>query len=192
MVSVWFRVGKLAQTARNTFRFPLSRALLPVPAPVDKLELAMKVRPFISRDMPSILALQAGGGISESWREADYMRLAQSGGLVLVAQLDEESLSTVIGFLALRRASDEAEIVALAVDARYRRLGAGRALVCKTCEWTRSQAIASVYLEVRASNTAARSLYSTAGFRLHYERKDYYDNPQEAACVMTFNARFLD
>ncbi|MGH9444397.1 MAG: GNAT family N-acetyltransferase [Terriglobia bacterium] len=149
----------------------------------------MRIRPFTPPDIPSILAIQAGAGLGDGWRETDYLALAHSEGLIVVAEAEEETASTLIGFLALRRALDEAEILTLAVDARHRRLGAGRALVRAACEWMRVQGIATAYLEVRASNAAAIRLYSSAGFAFHSARKGYYHNPEDAACIMRLNIR---
>ena len=39
-------------------------------------------------------------------------------------------------------------------------------------------------LEVRASNTAARSLYETLGFRVEGIRRDYYRAPREDALIL--------
>jgi ribosomal-protein-alanine N-acetyltransferase len=40
------------------------------------------------------------------------------------------------------------------------------------------------FLEVRASNLAARELYASLGFTVHSTRKKYYQNPEEDALVM--------
>jgi ribosomal-protein-alanine N-acetyltransferase len=41
----------------------------------------------------------------------------------------------------------------------------------------------SVFLEVRESNVAARSLYEKAGFEQEGRRKSYYTNPMEDAVL---------
>jgi [ribosomal protein S18]-alanine N-acetyltransferase len=142
----------------------------------------MRVRPFTPRDVPSVLAIQATAGIGDGWNEANYLNLASSGGFVAVAE-EGEPLH-LLGFVALRRAFDEAEILSLAVDAPYRRRGTGRALVRSACEWMRREGIAAAWLEVRASNLAAIRLYSSTGFRFHSARKWYYRNPDEDADIM--------
>jgi ribosomal-protein-alanine N-acetyltransferase len=40
------------------------------------------------------------------------------------------------------------------------------------------------WLEVRASNSAARSLYEKLGFEVLGVRKNYYERPREDALVM--------
>ena len=44
--------------------------------------------------------------------------------------------------------------------------------------------IENILLEVRESNTAARSLYDSLGFRPVGVRKNYYKNPVENAILM--------
>jgi ribosomal-protein-alanine N-acetyltransferase len=44
----------------------------------------------------------------------------------------------------------------------------------------------SVFLEVRESNTAARTLYERAGFEQSGRRESYYTNPPEDAILYRF------
>jgi ribosomal protein S18 acetylase RimI-like enzyme len=73
----------------------------------------------------------------------------------------------------------EREILNLAVDAPYRRLGiAGRLL---RAELRRG---GIHLLEVRESNHAAQALYQKFGFEQIGQRPGYYQSPVEAAIVM--------
>jgi ribosomal-protein-alanine N-acetyltransferase len=98
------------------------------------------------------------------------------GFLLLVA--DPE-----LGFLAWREiASGEFEILNLAVARAARRRGVGQALLdaaLRPGRW---------FLEVRASNAAARAFYRQAGFGELGERVRYYRDPEENAVVLTFQS----
>ena len=71
------------------------------------------------------------------------------------------------------RRAPEAEIHTIGVDPAYRRLGIGRALLRGLLE-VADAARATVFLEVRTDNDAARALYEAAGFSVAGVRKRYY------------------
>jgi ribosomal-protein-alanine acetyltransferase len=84
----------------------------------------------------------------------------------------------VAGFLVSRPTSpDEREILNIAVAPEFRRTGVASKLIGSLTDRT-------VFLEVRVSNAAARSLYGKLGFDEVGTRRDYYDNPSEDAIVM--------
>jgi len=85
---------------------------------------------------------------------------------------------TADGFILVRQAAGEAEILTLAVAPAARRRGLGRALV--------NQALASLdhadlFLEVAADNAAAIALYEGAGFAAVGRRRGYYARPEGRA-----------
>ncbi len=93
----------------------------------------------------------------------------------------------VVGFCVTREIGPaiaeepaEREILNIAVHAHFRRRGIATSLL--TNELNRS---ATHFLEVRESNYTARRLYEKLGFRAVATRKQYYENPSEAAVVMT-------
>lgn len=72
----------------------------------------------------------------------------------------------------------------LAVDPEFRRQGIGKALVKSIIAYLREKEVEDVSLEVRASNRAAREMYSGLGFREDRIIKGYYPNGEDAI-VMT-------
>ena len=90
----------------------------------------------------------------------------------------------VIGFVILRRAADEGELLQVAVDKESQRRGVASKLIESAFSWARSVGIDSIYLEVRESNEAASGLYRKHGFYPVGERKNYYAMPTEDAVVM--------
>lgn len=93
----------------------------------------------------------------------------------------------VFGFLTLRCAADEAEILTLAVRATVRRRKIASSLLSDAVRFCRSRAIAHIYLEVAEDNVAARALYEKHSFRIFGHRARYYvakGQPPGSALIM--------
>jgi ribosomal-protein-alanine N-acetyltransferase len=84
------------------------------------------------------------------------------------------SSSRPIGFITVRRAADEAEVLTMAVHPRHRRSGVGRLLLDAALRHLYAERVRTVYLEVDPSNESALALYRRAGFETVGERADYY------------------
>jgi [ribosomal protein S18]-alanine N-acetyltransferase len=92
------------------------------------------------------------------------------------------------GFILIRSAGGEAEILTLAVRPAARRKGLGAALV--TAGAQAMQGAETMFLEVAVSNAAARALYTRLGFTKAGERKGYYvrsGQPPEDALILRCN-----
>jgi len=123
-------------------------------------------------DLPAIHVIQASSAEAAQWDPAQYLEYD-----FFVATAD----GVVAGFLVARMlAPGECEILNLAVSPEWRRRGVARALVAALLEAFRGD----VFLEVRPSNDAARTLYRSMGFEELLLRPDYYESPLEAAIVM--------
>lgn len=90
----------------------------------------------------------------------------------------------VAAFCAFWLVVDQVHINNLAVRPEMRRRGLGSRLLDAVMKEAGKLGAASLMLEVRESNTAARHLYETAGFNVHSVRKSYYTNPVEDALVL--------
>lgn len=69
---------------------------------------------------------------------------------------------------------DEATLFNIAVDPAYQRRGLGRALLEHLIAELEAKDVFTLWLEVRASNTAARALYESLGFNEATIRRNYY------------------
>ena len=78
------------------------------------------------------------------------------------------------GFALGRVASDEAELLTLAVDPAHRRMGVGERCLAAFELEARNQGAARAFLEVAATNKAAHALYVKAGWQKDGLRKAYY------------------
>lgn len=84
--------------------------------------------------------------------------------------------------MALRIAA-EWELENIVIVPAERRRGLANQLLEVLVAAARSTNSESLFLEVRESNLAARSLYEKAGFQLTGSRKSYYSNPPEDAVL---------
>lgn len=90
----------------------------------------------------------------------------------------------IAGFGGLWAVADEGQVTNIAVREKYRRQGCGELLVRALLESSWRKGLATVFLEVRWSNEAARQLYEKLGFSVLGTRKAYYDNPTENGYIM--------
>ena len=95
-----------------------------------------------------------------------------------------QASSVVVGAALLRIVAGEGELLRIAVHPDRQRLGIGRALLRAVLSAIADACPLGVYLEVRASNVAARHLYARQGFVESGRRRDYYDAPREDAILM--------
>jgi ribosomal-protein-alanine N-acetyltransferase len=92
-----------------------------------------------------------------------------------------EGTKGVQGFLIAQVIAPEWEIENIAIAADARRRGLGTRLLGEFLDHARAEGAQAVFLEVRESNQAARSLYEKWAFVESGRRIRYYQNPQEDA-----------
>ena len=97
----------------------------------------------------------------------------------------KEEINNDVG---MKMVLDEADITNVAVLPSHRKKGIAGKLLKQLLEEAKKQNLHSIYLEVRASNIAAVTLYEHAGFKEVGQRKNYYDNPREDAILMLWEA----
>ena len=78
------------------------------------------------------------------------------------------------GFAVVQVVADQAELLTIAVAPAARRLGIGAQLMAQVMELARARGAVELFLEVDATNRAARALYEQCGFTLSGQRKGYY------------------
>ncbi len=98
------------------------------------------------------------------------------------ASLDEE----LIGYAGLAKSPlvSQADIQTIAVSATHRGKGLGRALMNSLLAEARRSGLREIFLEVRADNPTAQSLYLSLGFEQIDLRKRYYQPDDIDAVVM--------
>lgn len=84
-----------------------------------------------------------------------------------------------VGFLAIQDLLGELEITNIAVLRAYQ----GKGYASQLIQFLEDDDL-PIFLEVRESNLAAQALYRKFAFKQVGKRKDYYQNPREAALIM--------
>lgn len=106
----------------------------------------------------------------EAWTRNQSLGVMAMPGVRLTLALMEDEPA---GFALVRSVADEAELLLLAVDPKYRRRGVATALLRGIIDDGRAGGVADLHLEVRAGNDAVR-LYTAHGFAKVGERRGYY------------------
>lgn len=132
-------------------------------------------------DIPQIAQIEKECFGDNAWSERAFFDYFDNDTSLCLALFEDERL---VGYICTYCLCDECEIVNVAVSSLYRRRGYGRELLSAVIERAKSEKITKLLLEVRTSNTAARSLYESLGFYTVGVRKNYYTDPKEDAVLM--------
>ena len=134
---------------------------------------AVEVRVADRADAAAMAAIHAAC-FAKSW-EADAIAqfLGVPGCVALIASTAGDLPAQ--GFLIVRSAGDEAELLTLAVHPVHRRIGLARALLNHTTARLRAAGAKQIFLEVDEANASARGLYQSLGAVVVGRRKRYYE-----------------
>lgn len=113
-----------------------------------------------------------------AWTRQDLAGLLASPGVMgLLLQAEGGDA----GFALCRVATDEAELLTIAVRPIHRRCGAGRLLLAAVIDHAREAGARALFLEVGVDNASARRLYDAAGFCPVGTRPAYYSRGERGA-----------
>ena len=141
----------------------------------------LSVRPATVADLEQILEIERTS-FSDPWSKQSFRALFDDLRVFFVVASGADEL--ILGYVAAWFVGDEGEVATLAVAPRARRLGVGSLLLDSAIEAAKGRPVSALYLEVRASNVAAKRLYASRGFREIGTRRNYYRRPDEDACVL--------
>lgn len=97
-----------------------------------------------------------------------------------------------MGFILIRTAADEAEVLTLAVGASHRRQGLERSLMLYVLRSLKENAVKLWHLEVADDNGAAIALYQSLGFSESGRRAGYYLRPNGHADAVLMTKQVND
>ena len=131
------------------------------------------VEPATAADAPRLAQLH-GGSFHRGWGEGEFeSMLGESNTLVHRLRLGRKT----VGFAVSRMGADEAEILTIAIDPRYRGHGLSRNLLLTHLGYLAARGVRTIFLEVEENNRPALSLYKRAGFAVVGRRERYYQEP---------------
>lgn len=151
-----------------------------------ELGVGARVRAMERADLGVILEIERAC-FAVPWSERTFRGLLgrPDAALLVAERLAADGLAARLqGYAAVWVAGGEAELGNLAVRPSARRSGVGSALLRAALNEARQLGARAVFLEVRASNEAARRLYAGAGFHTVGRRAGYYRRPMEDALVL--------
>lgn len=139
----------------------------------------MKLRQMTEADLPAVMALERATFPLDAWSEgmmrgelADQPRTRH-----YVVAVDD---GLIVGYAGLAVAADQADVQTIAVLTERQGEGIGGAMLTELLDEARRRAAQEIFLEVRADNPRARSVYERFGFEEIGVRRRYYDDGTDA------------
>ncbi len=134
-----------------------------------QLDLIPRYRHMTGADLDAVVAIEetiyphpwTRGNFSDSLAAGYHCWIAECGG-------------EMAGYTVVTVAAGEAHLLNLSVAGSWQRRGIGREMLNFVLRLARESGAARIFLEVRPSNRAARSLYAAAGFAEIATRQGYY------------------
>jgi ribosomal protein S18 acetylase RimI-like enzyme len=133
---------------------------------------AITIRPAEPRDAQAIATMSRDfieSGLGWKYDAARVLRAMRDRETLAVvacegAKTGAAAKGAVAGFAIMEFGDERAHLVLLAVRPSHRRLGIGQRLLDWLLESARTAGMASIHLELRAGNDAARRFYRAMGF----------------------------
>ena len=134
-----------------------------------------QVRP---RDAEALVAIH-GEAFARPWSADDFRTLVSDRSVYALALRRESMFGNrrMLGFVLVRAAADEAEILTIAVAPAAQGRGHGRRLMEEIQRRLYVDRVRALFLEVDRDNAPAVRLYRSLGFEVIGERKGYYHKP---------------
>lgn len=106
-----------------------------------------------------------------------------------VAEVDGQIAAMLVLWLII----DEAHIATIATHPEFRRQGIGETILLHSLRAAQAEGARRAFLEVRAGNLAAQSMYKKYGFEVAGVRPHYYrDNDEDALLMNLENFEYLE
>ena len=148
--------------------------------------VAYQLRRANPDDVAAIMELERSIFVSDAWSERSMLaEVTGAHGYYLVA-FEPETPERIDGYAGLLapRGGGEGDIQTIAVAPHARRRGLGRTLMLALIGEARRRGAREVFLEVRADNPGAQTLYRELGFEEIGVRPRYYQPDGVDAVVM--------
>ena len=141
-----------------------------------------EIRLMTEHDLLEVVGIEETSALSRWGWEAYYEELFRPEAIALIASA-QSSDAMVRGFIVARVAVDELHISNIGVGRDFRQKGIGGALLSEAITRGAERGARKCFLEVRASNEIAQTLYAKHGFETCGRRKNYYREPIEDALL---------
>ncbi len=140
------------------------------------------IRPVTADDISQVWVIERES-YPEPWLEQSFWdELENEFSRFYVAEKD----NLIIGFYDLWLYVNVGHLLNIAIRKNYRDQGAGIALLEHSVEEANKYNADLIYLEVRAGNETAISMYKKTGFRKSYVKPDYYGDGENAVVMVLY------
>jgi [ribosomal protein S18]-alanine N-acetyltransferase len=120
---------------------------------------------------------------ADPWPASAFSSLPENPAVHFVVAREAPG-EPIVGYAVSWFVEDEGELANLAVAPALRGRGIGAALLDAVLGAARERGTRNLFLEVRASNLAARKLYAAREFVEVGRRQRYYRSPEEDALIL--------
>ena len=148
----------------------------------------LHVEPAETRDAKDLARIH-GQSFYRGWPTADFESFLKERDTPAYIACDARR--RIAGFALIRSVADEAELLTIAVEPRWRGQGVGRALLDAVFADLMLSPARRMFLEVDEQNHAAIRLYEKLGFSTIASRKGYYPRRDGSAATALVMARDL-
>lgn len=138
------------------------------------------IRAATAADLGAICEIERAS-FSDPWSLKSF-RDSLAHDFVRMRVIEDDGV--VAGYAVVWASSVECELANLAVNPARRGAGLGAQLLDAVLREMHGEGLLVMFLEVRASNAAARHLYASRGFHEVGARSNYYKDPVEDALVL--------
>ena len=148
----------------------------------------LHIEPGEVRDAKDLARIH-GQSFYRGWPTADFLGFLEDRNTPVYIASDAKR--RIAGFALIRTVADEAELLTIAVEPRWRGKKVGRALMDAVFADLMMSPARRMFLEVDEQNAAAIRLYERLGFSTVSSRKGYYPRPDGSAATALVMARDL-
>lgn len=139
------------------------------------------IRGMEEKDLDRIMEIENDCFTTPWSRESFLLEITKNElARYIVAEIDD----IVVGYGGIWMIVGEGHITNIAVESKYRKMGAGEKIVEGLIFLSKDMGVMSMTLEVRESNIAAQNLYKKYGFIEYGIRPKYYADDNEDAIIM--------
>ncbi|MCU1438584.1 MAG: ribosomal protein alanine acetyltransferase [Naasia sp.] len=125
-------------------------------------------------DVDELVALENAIFPEDAWSRGSFERELANPHACYLVLVPERRHRPVLGYAGLLASPPDGDIQTVALAEELRGRGLGRALVSALLDEAERRGVTALFLEVRADNPAAQSLYRSLGFEDVGLRRRYY------------------
>lgn len=128
-----------------------------------------RFEPLVSERLDEVLRVEQRA-YAQPWTRGNFSDAIKSGYQSQLLMADDE----LLGYFVAMKGVDEVHLLNITVAPEYQRQGWARVMLDALATWARGQRAEWLWLEVRAGNARAISVYESQGYRRVGVRRAYY------------------